>query len=100
MIDADRKGIGGFLSGEPKAFTDKTLKINSGDTLILYTDGIIDQQNTERKRYGTNRFTAVISQNINEPMANIKASIEKAFDSYADPEEQIDDVTIIGLRFN
>jgi serine phosphatase RsbU (regulator of sigma subunit) len=98
LIDADRKGIGGSISGEHKTFTDKEVKIHKGDMVFLYTDGLIDQQNNERKRFGTNRFTAIISENSNESMANIKFALEKAFDEYSEPEEQRDDVTMIGLR--
>ncbi len=98
LIEADRVGIGGYMTGESKTFTDKAFKINLGDIVILYTDGIIDQQNANRKRFGTNRFTSIISEHINEPMENIKTALEQAFNYYAEPEEQRDDVTVVGLR--
>jgi len=99
-IDGDRKGIGGFISGDSKSFTDKTMKIQKGDSLFLYSDGIIDQQNTKRDRFGTNRFTTIISDHINEPMATIKQAIENTFDSYSESEEQRDDITIVALKLN
>ncbi len=98
LIEADHKGIGGFYTDEPKTFTDIKFNIQKGDMIFYYTDGIIDQQNIERKRFGTNRLTSLISDHINEPMPKIKTAIEQSFDSYSEPEEQRDDVTIIGLR--
>ena len=76
------------------------MKIQKGDSLFLYSDGIIDQQNTKRDRFGTNRFTTIISDHINEPMATIKQAIENTFDSYSESEEQRDDITIVALKLN
>ena len=97
-IDGDRKGIGGFLSGDSKSFTDKFVPIEKGDTVYLYSDGIIDQQNSNRDRFGTNRFSGIINEHNNNSTENIKVAIEQAFDLYATPEEQRDDITVLGLR--
>ena len=97
-IDGDRKGIGGFLSGDSKSFTDKFVPIEKGDTVYLYSDGIIDQQNSNRDRFGTIRFSGIINEHKNNSMENIKVAIEQAFDLYATPEEQRDDITVLGLR--
>ncbi len=98
IVEADRKGVGGFITDEQKSFADKSYKINKGDILIFYTDGIIDQPNPDRKRFGTNRLTTLIDDHKNEPMAKIKQAIEKSFELYAYPEEQRDDVTVVGLK--
>jgi serine phosphatase RsbU (regulator of sigma subunit) len=100
IVEGDRKGIGGFLSKENKVFTDKTIKITRGDSLFLYSDGIIDQPNTQRDRFGTTRFSKLINDNIDQPMSNIKTAIENTFDIYMKPEEQRDDVTIVGLNLS
>lgn len=100
MIDGDRKSIGGFHSSGDKPFTDKTLKMKTGDMLFLFSDGIIDQQNVKRDRFGTKRFSAIINDNIHEPMATIKTAIETSFDLYTRPEEQRDDITVLGLKMN
>lgn len=97
-IPGDRKGIGGFFSSEDKTFTDKEFAINRGDTLFLYSDGIIDQHNSNRDRYGTNRFSEIITSHLKDPIITIKNAIENSFDSYTEPEEQRDDITVIGLR--
>ncbi|HEY4786160.1 MAG TPA: SpoIIE family protein phosphatase [Bacteroidales bacterium] len=97
-IEGDRKGIGGFLSGDSKTFTDKTIPIQREDTIILYSDGIIDQQNSQRNRFGTNRFSKIISDHMDEPLDIVKTAIENTFDSYTTPEEQRDDITVLGLR--
>jgi serine phosphatase RsbU (regulator of sigma subunit) len=100
MLEGDRKGIGGFHSDENRSFTDKTIKIQKGDMFFLFSDGIIDQQNKQRDRFGTNRFSRIIQDHINEPMAAIKTAIEYNFDSYTSPEEQRDDITVVGLKLS
>ena len=99
-ITGDRKSIGGFLTGETKSFTDKTMEVKKGDTLFLYSDGIIDQNNSKRDRFGSTRFSQVITEHGKEPLSAIKTAIENSFDSYTAPEEQRDDITVIGLRLN
>jgi serine phosphatase RsbU (regulator of sigma subunit) len=100
VIEGDRISIGGILSNTQKSFTDKKIKIQSGDMLILFSDGIIDQPNPLRNRFGSDRFISLIKTNAHEPMIKIKDFIEKAFDEYKLSEEQRDDITIIGLRLN
>lgn len=98
LIDGDRQGIGGFRSEKSKNFTDKVFRIQQGDLIFMYSDGIIDQPNTLRNRFGTNRLISLISENIDQPMDKIQKSIEKTFDFHMKPEEQRDDVTMIGIR--
>lgn len=99
-IEGDRKGIGGFFTGDTKTFTNKTMDFKKGDTLILYSDGIIDQHNSKRDRFGTRRFSQILTDHRTEPLTSIKTALENSFDSYTEPEEQRDDITVIGLRLN
>jgi serine phosphatase RsbU (regulator of sigma subunit) len=98
LIDGDRKSIGGFFEAGSKNFTDITMNLNTGDTLLLYSDGIIDQQNPRRDRFGTTQFTNIIGDNIKESMEHLRDAIEKAYNVHKSIEEQRDDLTVFGLR--
>ncbi len=97
-IDGDNKSIGSAKPTNNEKFTDKTIPIEKGDMIFMFTDGIIDQPNHERMRFGTNKFLNIINDNIKEPMINITASLETAFDLYKGMEDQRDDVTVLGIR--
>jgi serine phosphatase RsbU (regulator of sigma subunit) len=98
IIEGDKKGVGGFANDESKIFTDKILKVCKGDLLFLYSDGIIDQQNPARDRFGTSNFTKILNERIDEPMIKIKEFVEKAFEGHKAFEDQRDDITVLGLR--
>jgi serine phosphatase RsbU (regulator of sigma subunit) len=98
VIEGDHKTIGGFIAQEDKTFSETTTQINAGDLFVMFTDGVIDQPNTDRSRYGTSRFTKAISAIKDKPMDSIKAHLEMDFELYRGDEEQRDDVTVLGLR--
>ena len=64
----------------------------------MFSDGVIDQPNTERSRFGSNRLVNAIKEKLSEPMENIKVNIEKKFDIFRGDEELRDDITVLGLR--
>lgn len=99
-LDGDRRGIGGFMSDSTKLFSDKTIPVAKGDIIFMYSDGIIDQQNATRDRFGSIRFSKIIQNYRNESMDSIRNAIEYAFDAYTQPEEQRDDISVIGFKLN
>ena len=92
------KTIGGIFSGSTKAFSEKHLKVKTGDSIILYSDGIIDQQNVLRKRFGTARFLDSLTLDNSISIDHVKQNLEKKYTAYMGGEEQRDDITIIGIR--
>ena len=100
VIEGDKRSLGGFTMDDSKSFTDKLIKVCKDDVILLYSDGIIDQPDLSRDRFGTSRFTAILNENISESMPVIKSKLERAFDEHKGLEEQRDDVTVLGLRLN
>ncbi len=97
IYDGDHLTLGGIAPGDNKKITNKSFKMRKGDFLFLFSDGIIDQPNHERKRFGTHRFVNSISLNINCMMAEMKVQIEKDFDDFKGAEEQRDDITVLSI---
>lgn len=98
FIEGDHKTIGGIFSGNTKAFSEKHLKITSGDSIVIFSDGIIDQHNAERKRFGTNRFVDALTLEKEIPIGVVKQNLENKYVAYMGNEEQRDDITILGIR--
>jgi hypothetical protein len=97
IYDGDHITLGGIAPGENKNITNKSFKMCQGDILFLFSDGIIDQPNHERKRFGTQRFVNSITSNINQTIAGLKVLIEKDFDNFKGTEEQRDDITVLSI---
>lgn len=98
VIEGDRYSIGGYMYTDNKLFTNTMFDIEHGDMVIMYSDGIIDQQNSDRNRFGTSRLISIIQDNTNEPISKISKLIEEAFDNFKKLEDQRDDATLMGFR--
>lgn len=98
LIECDHKSIGGFSTNNEITFTDKIFKISKGDLIVFFTDGIIDQNNYERTRFGSQKLENLITENIDKPLFEMKNKIESTFKKFMFEEEQRDDVTVLGVR--
>jgi len=99
ILKADRKTIGGmFLSKHKADFTNQELILQKGDKMYLTTDGFIDQNDPERKRYGTPRLLEFLCKIKDEKLEKQKELLDKALKDWQQDEIQRDDITIIGVE--
>lgn len=76
------------------SFQEKTVLINSGDILVLYTDGIIEGTNIFREQFGKNKAREVVESNLaNGPRAVIDGLMEE-FHLHNRSKSFDDDVTL------
>ncbi len=94
----ERLALGGLIMGvfEEVSFSDETLKLESGDTLVAHTDGLTDTVNHEDEAYGCTRLADAIH---NAPAAapDILAHILRDLTAFAGPVPQPDDITLLIL---
>lgn len=71
------------------------LKLSKGDRLFLYTDGVTEATNVDKKLYGEDRLLNFLNEhtdlNINEMVPAVKADI----DNFVGDEPQFDDITML-----
>ncbi len=100
-IKGDRLSIGGAKrKNKNEEFNNRIIDTEAGDILFLSSDGLTDQNNSERKRFGSNRLKEIILNNISEPMNKQKDIIENELNNFQKNEEQRDDITLIGIKIN
>lgn len=92
---------GGMALGVVEDFNykSKTIQLNKGDKLLLYTDGVIEAFNRDEEAYGEERFVNLLNETLDQP---IKLIIEKILDdvhNFAGGASQSDDITLLGLTF-
>lgn len=97
IIKGDRKSIGGF---QPDSihFTTQKMSMPKGWLIFMGSDGIEDQNNTRRKRFGTKRIKENLLATIDQPMLQQKENMENAIDNYMVDTTQRDDMLLIGVR--
>lgn len=98
-VSGDRLSIGGEKNMH-KEFKLHELNVKGGDSIYLFSDGIIDQfggaKGKKLKRSGLKSWLQQsISMNMNKQLSNIQVN----FKEWTKSEEQIDDVILLGIRF-
>jgi serine phosphatase RsbU (regulator of sigma subunit) len=72
----------------------------AGDFLFLFTDGFVDQNGGEAgKKLMYTNFEALLMQGVKSDKGLDKMFYDKAFEEWKRDHEQIDDVSLIGVRF-
>jgi sigma-B regulation protein RsbU (phosphoserine phosphatase) len=71
----------------------------SGDTLLLYTDGITEAENIEGQLYSINRVSKLLS-NSQMTSAEIVDTLLKDIDAHCQAAPQSDDITILAIQYH
>jgi CheY-like chemotaxis protein len=69
------------------------IKLEPGDKLLLYTDGIIESSNVTGEMFGTERLNTILS----EGTANVMETVLESFHQFKGDTEQDDDISIVEI---
>jgi serine phosphatase RsbU (regulator of sigma subunit) len=96
---ADKMPIG---KGESTtSFTLHTIAAKPGAMLYLYTDGYADQFGGEKgKKFKYRQLDELLVANAAQPAASQQVQLEQTFVRWKGDLEQVDDVTVMGIRLN
>ncbi len=98
-IKPDKQSIGGEQMEEERIFTNHKIQLKPGDAIYLYTDGFVDQLGgPDEKRFSTRRFRDLVLRTQTESMATQRALLNMEWKEWKGDLEQLDDVTVFGLR--
>jgi len=98
ILKGDRKPIGGTRIKLDFSFQDFEIELEKGNMIYMSSDGYTDQANEGLKRFGSLRFRELIKSLHIFPIEEQKEILKKELDTYQGREEQIDDITVIGIR--
>jgi serine phosphatase RsbU (regulator of sigma subunit) len=93
-IQGTKKSIGG-LGKKEREFESRSLNLSKNSLIVLYSDGIVDQNDPDRKKFGTPRFKEIIEQSYPEKAKNLVAILESELDRHAKNEPSRDDITVM-----
>lgn len=87
------------LESDIAAFVAHThVKLNSGDVVVLYTDGITEAENSLGVRYGVERFCEVISDNWHQCAEEIRQAVIEDVRQHIGEHRVYDDITLLVLK--
>ena len=96
-----KKKHGLFLAGwEDTEYRQDEIRLEKGDSLFLYTDGLTEAHNNEDEMYETNRLNEFLNNAADRCGKAILPEIKRSVDRFADGRDQFDDITMLGFRYN
>ena len=78
--------------------TVKTLHLEPGDEIVLYTDGITEAMNSKRIQYGDARFRAMVQAGRELTLAARHAKVLKDVRAFVGDEPSSDDLTLMIVK--
>ena len=88
----------GIFSGHE--FHDNEIKLEVGDALFLYTDGVTEAPDTSNDEFGEDRLDDRLSNERQSKMGELIDTVIEAVEEFAAGMEQFDDMTCLALRWN
>jgi sigma-B regulation protein RsbU (phosphoserine phosphatase) len=80
-------------------YTTTRLKLEPGDTVVLFSDGITEAMDPEEQLYGVARLREVLSGHMDTPLDEIQRLVLESVENFARGAHQGDDVTLLLVRF-
>ncbi|MDP2897883.1 MAG: PP2C family protein-serine/threonine phosphatase, partial [bacterium] len=78
---------------------ERKVQITSGDTLVLYTDGVLEAIDADHRWFGLDNLTRVVREHSDAPPSILAEEICRAAKRFASGGLPSDDMTAIVLRF-
>jgi sigma-B regulation protein RsbU (phosphoserine phosphatase) len=75
-----------------------TIELKEGDGIVLYTDGIPEAYNIQKKQYGLEKLCEVISQNWEVSAEEIKQAIIDDLKEFIGLQKVFDDITLVVIK--
>jgi len=99
VVKGDRMPVGFHSRMMP--FTNHNMKLQKGDQVYIFSDGFADQfGGPSDHKFKYKPFQELILKHAGLSMKEQQKKYEKAFDDWKDNREQVDDVLMMGVRFN
>ena len=87
----------GVMKKMRKVKTDEFV-IDKGETIVFYTDGIVEATGKTPEQYGYDRFKQNLSELCKESAESIKNRLLENYKKWEDGTEPDDDVTLFVLK--
>ena len=75
------------------------LKLEPGDTIFLYTDGVTEATNANEELFGDDRLLQTLREAHGKEPAEICPFVKSKIDEFVGDAPQFDDITMLALKF-
>ena len=79
-------------------YSNSVVALEQGDILVLYTDGVTEQENEASEEFAIDRLKEVIKKSEADSAATVVAHVSEAVSDFAGVTEQADDLTVVVVK--
>jgi PAS domain S-box-containing protein len=83
---------------ENQKYRSQSLKIEKGDVVVMYTDGVTESINSKEELFGEKRLSEVIHRNAHQSAQVILEQILSSVKLFAGDMPQFDDITLLVIK--
>ena len=96
-----RLDIGGMVLGlfEHAAFEEETLRLQPGDVIVAFSDGVTEALNADGDEYGDDRLLAAVAAHRGQPPQELLDGVLADVRVFCGDATQSDDLTIVLVRY-
>ncbi len=98
LSSIDLNPVGSVLGFEPEMYKTVTWKLDIGDRLLLFTDGLWDARSKTGEPFGRQRLTAHFSGSVDNPLPEVVNDLVNRATAHLQGADFEDDFTIIGIE--
>lgn len=80
-------------------YTVAQLKLEPGDTLVLFTDGVTEAMDPDEQLFGVPRLRELLTGRVEGSLDELQKSILEAVENFARGASQADDLTLLIVRY-
>jgi sigma-B regulation protein RsbU (phosphoserine phosphatase) len=81
-----------------KGYEERSLQIDTGDLLALYSDGVTEAYDEDENEWGDERLLLCLREVVANPSAQIVTKVFEEIDNFAQTAPQHDDITLLVIK--
>ena len=90
----------GVAMWEFAEFDQHEFMLNPGDSIFVYTDGVLEAINSEGEQYGYDRLIVVLNRGTDSDAKTLVESVDADISGFVGDAEQFDDITMLEFNLN
>ncbi|MBR6162598.1 SpoIIE family protein phosphatase [bacterium] len=79
-------------------YKSEKITLNPENNILIYTDGVVEAQNTQKEFYGEERLINLLNKEVQSPEEIVEA-VKADVDEFSSGAPQFDDITMLDIKF-
>ena len=84
---------------EDNSFPEYEIRLEPGDRIFVYTDGVTEAVNENREQYREERLREKLNSGKDADQKTLLKGVLQEIEGFAGAAEQFDDITMVGLTY-